>query len=94
MSHEPGAKSSSAEFHAVLNVANGKDHTVLELVEMINKFLGKNVAPQLLPIRAGDVFRTCADMSKIKTVIGFNPKVDFAEGLKRTVEWFKQAHRS
>ncbi|MBU2102772.1 MAG: NAD-dependent epimerase/dehydratase family protein, partial [Candidatus Omnitrophica bacterium] len=45
--------SSSARFHAVLNVANGKDHTVLELVEMINKILGKDIKPQLLPIRAG-----------------------------------------
>ncbi len=77
-------------FHVVLNVANGKDNTVLQLVDAINKITGKNVKPKFLPLRAGDVFRTCADISKIKKVINFNPKIGFEEGLKITVESFKQ----
>jgi nucleoside-diphosphate-sugar epimerase len=75
--------------HEVLNVANGKDNTVLQLVEYLNKIIGKNIEPKLLPIRAGDVFRTLADISKIKQVLKFNSKVNFEEGLKLTVAWFK-----
>ncbi len=75
--------------HDVFNVANGKDNTVLELVTLLNKIIGKNIQPKLLPIRPGDVFRTCADISRIKAKLGFNPKVGFEEGLKRTVEYFK-----
>ena len=52
--------------HEVFNVANGKDNTVLELVDSLNKIIGKNIQPRLLPLRAGDVFRTCADISKIR----------------------------
>lgn len=81
--------SGKSVFHGVFNVANGKDNSVLELVSLINKILGKDIAPQLLPVRAGDVFRTLADISNIKKTLGFNPAVDFEEGLRRTVEWFK-----
>jgi nucleoside-diphosphate-sugar epimerase len=75
--------------HEVLNVANGKDNTVLELVNFLNKIIGKNIQPKLLPVRAGDVYRTCADISKIKKTLKYEPKVNFEEGLKRTVEYFK-----
>lgn len=80
----PGVK------HEVLNVANGKDTTVLEIVDTLNKFLGKNIQPKFLPIRQGDVFRTSADISKIKKILNFDPEVDFKEGLRRTVEWFNK----
>ncbi len=73
----------------VFNVANGKGHTVLELVELLNKIIGKDIKPKFLPVRPGDVFRTCADISKIKKTLHFAPKVKFVEGLKLTVEYFK-----
>jgi len=75
--------------HAIFNVANGKDNTVLELVDCLNKIIGKNIKPKLLPVRAGDVFRTNADITKIKKTLGYEPKVDFEEGLRRTVAYFK-----
>jgi len=77
--------------HEVFNVANGQDNTVLQLVENLNKIIGKNIQPKFLPVRAGDVFRTCADISKIKEKLGYTPKVDFEEGLKRTVEYFRSS---
>ncbi len=82
-------KTVSAVFHGVFNVANGKDQTVLYLVQAINKIVGKNIQPKLLPVRAGDVFRTNADISKIKKVLKFNPAVNFDQGLKKTVEYFQ-----
>jgi len=80
--------------HEVLNVANGKDNTVLQLVDYINKITGKNIKPKLLPIRAGDVFRTCADISKIREILKFTPKVNFEDGLKITVDWFKNKNEN
>ena len=76
--------------HEVLNVANGKDTTVLEIVQLLNKILEKNIKPKLLPKRAGDVFKTKADISRIKKVLKFEPKIDFEEGLTKTVEYFKE----
>ena len=78
-----------SKIHQVFNVANGKDNTVLELVELLNKIIGKSIKPKFLPVRAGDVFRTSADISKIKKRIGFLPKVSFEEGLRKTVDYWK-----
>lgn len=76
--------------HEIFNVANGEDHSVLELVQTINKIIGKNIKPKLLPLRAGDVFKTHADISKIQKKLKFKVKIGFEEGLKRTVEYFKE----
>jgi nucleoside-diphosphate-sugar epimerase len=76
--------------HEVFNVASGKDNTVLELVSALNRVLGKNISPKLLPVRAGDVFRTSADITKIRQKIKYQPLVSFEEGLKHTVEYFKK----
>ncbi|MBF0503870.1 MAG: SDR family oxidoreductase [Candidatus Omnitrophica bacterium] len=75
--------------HEVFNVANGRDNTVLELVSALNRIIGKNIKPKFLPVRAGDVFRTSADISKIQQKINYRPLVTFEEGLKHTVEYFK-----
>lgn len=77
--------------HEVFNVANGVSTTVLQIVDTLNKILGKNVKPKHLDRRPGDVYKTHADISKIQKVIGFKPLVNFEEGLKRTVEYFRKA---
>lgn len=75
--------------HEVLNVANGKNTTVLELIATLNKIFGKNIEPDLLPLRAGDVFKTHANIAKIQEKINYKPLVSFEEGMERTVEYFK-----
>ncbi|MFH1398299.1 MAG: SDR family oxidoreductase, partial [Candidatus Omnitrophota bacterium] len=72
----------------VFNVANGKDNTVLDLVRLINKILGKKIKPKILPKRQGDVFKTLADISRISKKLGYKPSVSFKEGLRRTVGYF------
>ena len=73
----------------VFNIANGKDHTVLEIVDVLNRVIGKSVAPVFKPIRLGDVFKTLADISKAKDLLGYSSKVGFEDGLTNTVEYFK-----
>jgi len=73
----------------VLNVALGSDNSVLELVDVLNRIMKKTIPPKFTPPRAGDVMRTCADISKISKVLKFKPRVGFEDGLKKTVEWFK-----
>jgi nucleoside-diphosphate-sugar epimerase len=74
----------------VLNVACGQEKSVLDLVDTINKILGKSIKPILGPVRAGDVFRSLADISKIEKLLGYKPVVNFEDGLRRTVEWFSR----
>ncbi len=77
--------------HEVFNVANGKDTSILELIASLNKIIGKNIEPNLLPVRAGDVFKTHADISKIQEKLGFKVLFNFEEGLEKTVAYFKEA---
>ena len=75
----------------VFNIADGRDKTILELVATLNKILQKNIQPVYLPLRQGDVFKTLADISQAKKTIGYQPSIDFQEGLVRTVEWSNEA---
>ncbi|MBF0511291.1 MAG: SDR family oxidoreductase [Candidatus Omnitrophica bacterium] len=75
--------------HEVFNVANGCEHTVLELARELTRIMQKDIPPQFLPVRKGDVFKTSADISKIKQKLNYKPLVSFEEGLKLTVDYFK-----
>lgn len=72
----------------VMNVACGESITLVELVTLINKILGKDIAPQFAPARAGDVQHSRADISQAKKLLDYSVQVDFETGLRRTVEWY------
>ena len=82
-----GAANVSGE---AFNIACGKDYTVLALVEHLNKIMGKNLEPKFTPSRPGDVPRTLADISKAKELLKLEIKVNFEQGLKKSVDWFKE----
>jgi UDP-glucose 4-epimerase len=71
---------------AVLNAGAGDRHTLLDLIEQVGRILGRS--PQIVhePPRAGDMRHTQADISLASRVLGYAPRVDFATGLRRTVE--------
>jgi nucleoside-diphosphate-sugar epimerase len=71
------------------NIASGRDYSVLDLVKILNRILNKDVKPVFLEKRSGDVFKTLANISQAKKFLGFKPRLDFVEGLKHTVEYFK-----
>ncbi|MBR9677367.1 SDR family oxidoreductase [Candidatus Woesearchaeota archaeon] len=74
----------------VFNIATAKEISLLDLIKNINTVLEKNVMPSFSDVRAGDVKRSVADISKAKKVLGFNPTTSFEEGLKKTIEWYKK----
>lgn len=77
----------------VFNVGLGMPNSVNNLFKNLKEIIGSNVEPDYLPSRPGDVRKTHAGIEKAKKLLGFSPKVDFTQGLKRTVEWFKRAKR-
>ena len=74
----------------VFNIACGKDYTVLELVKQLNKIIGKKLKPKFTPPRPGDVPRTLADTSKARKLLKLEIKVNFEQGLKKSVDWFTE----
>ena len=72
------------------NIGCGAQFTLLDLVDELKKLLGKpDVAIDFQPARAGDPRESRADIKKAGDLLGYRPLVDFSEGLRRTVEWFK-----
>ncbi len=76
--------------HEVFNVATGNENSILNLIAVLNKIIGKNMEPKFLPVRAGDIFRTSADITKITTKTPYKPLVTFEDGLRDTVDYFKK----
>ncbi len=73
----------------VVNTALGMRINLLQLVETLNAILGTDLAPELADPRPGDVKHSQADVSRIADLLGFQPVVEFEEGLRRTAAWFK-----
>ena len=73
----------------VFNIADGTSKSVNFLLDTLKEITGKNIAPVYLPPRPGDVRKTHASIEKAKSLLGWQPKIDFYQGLKLTVEWFK-----
>jgi nucleoside-diphosphate-sugar epimerase len=73
-----------------VNIACGARISINELYERIAEYLGVDRPAEHGPPRAGDVRDSLADISLAKELIGYEPKVDHEEGLRRTVEWFEE----
>lgn len=73
----------------VMNVACGRSFSLLDLLAEINKILGTSIEPIFAPTRKGDVKHSLADISRAKELIGYRVNVDFHEGLRRTIDWYR-----
>ena len=75
----------------VINIATGQAVTLGELVDQINNLTGRQVVPTIGPKRPGDIMNSLADIFLAKQLIGYRPKIDFVTGLRKTVEYYRQA---
>jgi len=76
----------------VINLGNGRPYLLSHFIALVEQSVGKQAIIEVLPEQPGDVDRTCADISKARQLLNYNPKVTFEEGIARTAEWYKQAH--
>merc|ERR1712050_694091 len=72
----------------VVNLGGGSTHTLNELIECVEKHVGKKAIINQLPDQMGDVLLTSADQAVASKSLGFSPKISLDEGIKRTVEWY------
>ncbi len=77
----------------VFNIACGKRITINQIVKELNNLLGTSIKPIYAEPRAGDVRHSLADISKAKNLLNYEPKIDFREGLKRTIEWYANSDK-
>ena len=76
----------------VFNVACGKRHTLNETFRVLAELLDFREEPIYGPPRLGDVRDSLADISAAREAFGYEPLVGFEEGLRRTVEWYREQY--
>lgn len=81
-----------ADGHA-FNVGAGRPITILELAERIVALCGQKLEPEFAPGREGEIRHRFADMSKIRTMLGWRPRMSLEEGLQRTIAGYRHGAR-
>jgi UDP-glucose 4-epimerase len=75
----------------MMNAATGRRITLNETFKILRDLTGYRGDPAYGPSRAGDVHDSLADIRKAEERMGYKPLVDFREGLRRTVEWYRDS---
>lgn len=75
----------------VMNVALGSRITLTDLAHGIREALGRGRPPVYADERAGDVKHSMADVSLARELIGYDPEVDFSQGIAKTIAWYAQS---
>jgi UDP-glucose 4-epimerase len=73
----------------VFNVATGTRADLNETFALLKKLTGYSGGVKYAPAREGDIQHSLADIARAKAQLGYAPKVQFDEGLLRTVEWYR-----
>lgn len=79
--------------HRVYNLGNNNPEQLLEMIELLEKSLGKKAEKNFLPMQPGDVYSTFADISDTIRDYDFKPQVSLVEGLEKFAQWYKTEYR-
>jgi UDP-glucose 4-epimerase len=75
----------------MFNIATGRRVTLNETFKALRELTGYSGSPAYGAERGGDIKHSLADISLAKTFLGYTPKVDFEDGLRKTVEWYRSS---
>jgi nucleoside-diphosphate-sugar epimerase len=73
----------------VINVATGRRVSLNRLLATLCRLAGRSVRARHLTPRPGDVRHSLADVSRARRLLGYRPLVDFDDGLRQTLEWYR-----
>lgn len=79
--------------YEVVNLGNGRPFRLKDFIALVEAAVGRAAVIEVLPEQPGDVERTCADISKARALLGYDPQVPFEEGISRTADWYRAAER-
>ncbi len=76
--------------YEIINLGNDNSVVLMYVINLIEEALGKKAQINWLERHPADVEATWADITKARTLLGWEPKVRIEEGIKRTVNWYKE----
>ncbi len=78
----------------IFNIASSKPERLKKYIELLEKELGKKAKVKKLKLQIGDIYKTHASISKLKSKTGFKPEYNISKGVSQFVEWFKKNYYS
>ena len=85
----PDPQSSSVAPYRIYNIGNEQPVALLRYIEVLEDCLGRKAQMELLPMQAGDVPDTAANMNLLKEAVGYAPKVPVETGVAQFVRWYR-----
>ena len=73
----------------IMNMADGRRTTLLQLLELLAKYLGVSVDPDFHPPRVGDVRESLADISMARQLLNYEPATTLEQGLSQTIDYYR-----
>lgn len=79
--------------YAIYNIGNNKPERLMDFIQAIETALGKNAELRFLPMQAGDVEKTYADIEATTRDFGFEPTTQIGEGIRRFTAWYQTYYK-
>lgn len=79
--------------YRVFNIGNSQPVELMRYINVLEQCLGKKAKMEMLPMQAGDVPSTVADVSALEQATGFRPQTSVEDGIARFVTWYREYHR-
>jgi UDP-glucuronate 4-epimerase len=86
---QPDPGSSYAPYR-IYNIGNNSPVELMRFIEVLEESLGRTAEKRYLPIQAGDVPATYADVDDLMHAVGFKPTTTIEEGIRRFVAWYRE----
>ncbi len=84
----PDPATSTASYR-IYNIGNSQPIRLMDFIAAIEQACDHEAVKEFLPMQPGDVYQTYADTTLLQTEMGYKPCMDIVEGVRRTVEWYK-----
>lgn len=75
--------------YRIYNIGNNEPIELMEFIHCLENAIGKKANLEMLPMQAGDVVSTYADVDKLKQAVGFAPSTPLRVGIKNFVDWYR-----
>lgn len=79
--------------YKIYNIGNNQPVELMHFISVIEEKIGKKAFKEFLPMQAGDVLITYADVEDLEQDVGFKPKTMIDEGIKKFVDWYKEYYK-
>lgn len=78
--------------YEIINIGSNNPICLKDMIDLISNELGVEYKVKNMPMQQGDVLRTYADISKARYLLGYEPNINFQEGIKKFIKWYKSTN--